>query len=295
MRDFEIASPLGLGITRRLALRTLATGIAAVPLGPMLACGDEKEEDAPTSAALEGSADNWASGGTAALRGTTPDPFSAGLGRTCALTCSSILGPCYAATLERRDVTEGQSGLPVRLALLVVDESCTPVAGASVDIWHTSAFGVYSGDDSIEFCNQNHPEALAGRWFRGVQTSGADGRVEFATCFPGWYGGRTIHIHFTVSIGGQESVTSQLYFDDALIEEVLATQPVYGERGVRDTTNANDPVILPAELQDFVLETRRLPDGSLLAWKTLVVRSANSIEACATTDTLGSLPPPGAG
>ena len=92
-------------------------------------------------------------------------------------------------------------------------------------------------------CTLNDAHARAARWFRGKQTSGPDGRVDFDTCFPGWYHGRTVHIHFTVRVNATELVTSQLFFDDTLVDAILASQPGYKERGTRDTTNQNDSVI----------------------------------------------------
>jgi hypothetical protein len=81
-----------------------------------------------------GSAASWARGGTRTLAASYSDPFPNSRGASCTITCRETIGSCYAATLERRDVSEGYPGLPVRLALLVVDETCTPLAGASVDI-----------------------------------------------------------------------------------------------------------------------------------------------------------------
>jgi hypothetical protein len=40
--------------------------------------------------------------------------------------------------------------------------------------------------------------------------------------FPGWYTGRTLHVHFTIRLNGRESVTSQLYYEDMLSDEILA-------------------------------------------------------------------------
>ena len=36
-------------------------------------------------------------------------------------------------------------------------------------------------------------------WLRGVQQTDEDGIVEFETIVPGWYAGRTPHIHLRVS------------------------------------------------------------------------------------------------
>jgi len=72
----------------------------------------------------------WATGGTQSMTGNYADPFKGDLGSSCVLTCAQVLGPCYAQTIERKDISEGHDGLPMRLSLRVVDESCKPIAGA---------------------------------------------------------------------------------------------------------------------------------------------------------------------
>jgi protocatechuate 3,4-dioxygenase beta subunit len=263
--------------TRREALRTIGIALAAAPLGQLLACSS----DASTSGGGGGSSgEAWATGGTASMTGTYPDPFTSGLGATCALSCASTLGPCYAATLVRKDISEAQKGLPVRLAFLVVDEACKPVEGATIDIWHTSPAGLYSGEDASDMCTSGDATARASKWFRGVQTTDSKGRVDFDTCFPGWYRGRTIHIHFTVRVKDVEYVTSQLFFEDAMVDEIVAEQPIYKDRGARDTTNKNDNVISEAAVAEYVFQTERMDDGAMLAWKTLVVRSSTATALC---------------
>lgn len=224
--------------------------------------------------------DGWATGGTASMCGNYSDPFAGGLGETCELTCSATLGPCYAQTIERQDISEGQPGLPVRLALKIVDVDCNPIAGAEVDVWHTNVGGFYSGEDAVPMCTLGDPEAMASRWMRGVQVTDKDGRVDFDTCFPGWYGGRTIHIHIQIRIGGNDYLTSQLFFDDALCDEIIDGQPIYSDRGPRDTTNANDGVIGGGDIDNVVLMTERQSDGAMLAWRAIVVRSSTADPLC---------------
>lgn len=310
-------------LSRRAALRSLGLAAVAVPLGKFLvACGESASataidatagaSGAGGAAGVGGSAGTagaageaaagsggsgatlaWATGGTKAMAGGYPDPFASGLGETCELTCSATLGPCYAKTVERKDISEGQAGLPTRLSLKVVDTDCKPIAGATVDIWHCAPNGIYSGDDSIPFCNANDPEALASRWFRGVQTTDAEGRVDFDTCFPGWYSSRTIHIHFTIRIGDTEYVTSQLVFDDTLDDEIVNTQPLYDARGPRDTTNATDTVVSAESAKEVTLQTQQMSDGALLAWKTLVIRTSTAQTLCQLAG--GSAPGGGGG
>ncbi|WP_224247466.1 dioxygenase family protein [Hyalangium gracile] len=289
-------------MTRRRILRNLGMALAVVPIGKLIACSSDSPgepgdgTDGGTNPDGGTSSGAWATGGTAAMAGNYPDPFASGIGSVCALTCAATLGPCYANTLVRKDISEGHDGLPVRLALLVVDTACKPIQGAAVDIWHTAPHGLYSGEDASTFCTSGDEGATSARWFRGVQTTDANGRVDFDTCFPGWYSSRTIHIHFTVRVNGSEYVTSQLFFDDALNDDIIGTQPLYNTRGQRDTTNSNDTVISASAVGDYTLQTQRMADGALLAWKTLVIRSSLSDALCDVPGGSGGGgggPPPG--
>nr|WP_043711263.1 protocatechuate 3,4-dioxygenase [Corallococcus macrosporus] len=292
-------------MSRRRILKGMGMTLATLPLARLvMACGEGTDpiddSDAGSEADSGTGATAWATGGTAAmtLAASYPDPFAAGLGTACALTCEATLGPCYAATVERQDISEGEAGLPVRLAFRVVDENCEPIPGASVDIWHAGPGGLYSGEDASDFCTSGDADARAARWFRGVQTTDAEGRVSFDTCFPGWYSSRTIHIHFTVRVNGSEYVTSQLFFDDTLNDEIVNTQPLYDARGPRDTTNQDDTVISGDAVGDYLFQTERMADGAMLAWKTLVIRSSLSDARCAVPGGGGGPggpggPPPG--
>lgn len=211
----------------------------------------------------------WATGGTAAMKGCYPDPFAGGTGPTCTLYTASALGPCHALTVDRKDVSEGQNGLPVRLAFLILDSQCQPIPGATIEIWHTAPNGLYSGSDAANVCTFEDPEATAARWFRGIQTADEKGRVDFDSCYPGWYSSRAVHIHFTVRANGKEYLTSQLFFKDALNTEIFTTHPVYKSRG--DTTSKTDTDSIVKKLNDPILQTAKQFDGALLAWKALIV------------------------
>ncbi|NBD11267.1 dioxygenase family protein [Corallococcus silvisoli] len=292
-------------ITRRSILRGIGLSLAAVPVAKLLvACGGEDAPVDPGGATDAGVTDAgftdpgvWATGGTAAMTAAAsyPDPFASGLGTVCNLTCEATLGPCYATTVARKDISEGHDGLPVRLSFLIVNENCVPVPNATVDIWHAAPEGLYSGEDASDFCTSGDAVARAARWFRGVQTTDANGRVDFDTCFPGWYSSRTIHIHFTVRVGGQEFVTSQLFFDDTVNDDIVNTQPLYNTRGPRDTTNANDNVVSADSVGNYLFTTQRMADGAMLASKTLVIRSSLDSAQCAIPGGGGGGggPPPG--
>ncbi len=219
-----------------------------------------------------GSASGWATGGTKSMTAAAsyPDPFSTPAA-ACVLATAATEGPCTEqADQVRQDISEGYTGLPVRLALRVVDSSCNPIAGAKVKIWHTQVTGSYSGSTPNNgMCLKDQADSSK-HYFRGVQTTDEDGRVDFDTCFPGWYRGRTIHIHFTVSLNGR-SFTSQLVFDDDLVSEIFGAHPEYKGFGQPDTTNANDNVVGRGDIAGYTLTTARMSDGAMLASKDLVV------------------------
>ena len=117
----------------------------------------------------------------------------------------------------RRNVTEGRPGVPLTLRLTVVNaSSCKPIKGAAVEIWHCDAGGVYSatGAEADE------------RFLRGIQRTDAKGLAIFRTLYPGWYQGRTVHIHAMVHIGGNVVHTGQLYFPDSDHGCRLPAEPV---------------------------------------------------------------------
>jgi protocatechuate 3,4-dioxygenase beta subunit len=160
---------------------------------------------------------------------------------SCTLTPSAIAGPFYLdLDLLRSDITEGRPGFPLDLYLQVVRLSdCLPIAGAVVDLWHASAGGRYSGIAS---------EGTAGQTFlRGIQITPSSGIVHFRTIYPGWYPGRTTHLHLKVNPDLATELTTQLYFRDEVSRSIYGLPP-YSLRGQNPTTNALDGSFLPETL-----------------------------------------------
>jgi hypothetical protein len=91
------------------------------------------------------------------------------------------------------------------------------------------------------------------RWLRGAQLTDADGIAAFTTIWPGWYRGRTVHVHVVVHLGSERVLTTQLMFDDTLNDAVLAG-PGYVDRGPRDTRNDADAIFRPALLTSTVAD-----------------------------------------
>lgn len=158
----------------------------------------------------------------------------------CVITPETTEGPFYFdPALERRDITEGRPGLPTRVRLQIVDERCEPLPGARVDIWHCDAAGLYSGYPR----QLGNVDTRGETFMRGTQFADNDGIVEFDTIYPGWYPGRTPHIHFKVFTDATTLLTGQLFFPDDVSRKVYATVAPYTERGNGpDTTNDRDGI-----------------------------------------------------
>jgi len=154
----------------------------------------------------------------------------------CAIMPETTEGPFYTdPKLVRTEIAEGKEGMPLRLRLQVVDEACNPLPGARVDVWHCDADGAYSG-----YSRQPGGLDTTGQTFlRGTQMADAEGIATFDTVFPGWYPGRTPHIHFKAFPSQGRVLTGQLFFPDALSREIYETVAPYSARG-QDGATFND-------------------------------------------------------
>jgi protocatechuate 3,4-dioxygenase beta subunit len=189
-------------------------------------------------------------GGHFSLASAAPNPTINAA--SCVLTPAMMEGPFFAdVRLNRSDLTTGATsagvvqGLPLTLNIdlaSVHSTGCLPLAGMQVDVWHADATGEYSGVAG----GAGQSNAAAQAFLRGYQVSDANGRVMFKTIYPGWYPGRTIHIHvkarrFNAAGNTTYVFTSQLFFDDAVNDKVMGTPP-YNARGARNVRNAGENV-----------------------------------------------------
>ena len=79
------------------------------------------------------------------------------------------------------------------------------------------------------------------RFLRGAQATNEDGIAKFTTIYPGFYQGRTVHIHAKVHLDRQTVLTTQLYFDDAVSDRVYEADP-YASQGDRSQRNDSDGI-----------------------------------------------------
>ncbi|MBE9113542.1 intradiol ring-cleavage dioxygenase [Nodosilinea sp. LEGE 07298] len=186
---------------------------------------------------------------SAELSGTVAQTPTGTAAPACTVRPQQTEGPYFVDEgLNRADIRADSAtgavkpGVPLKLQFRVSqvgENACVPLAGAIVDVWHCDATGAYSD------VSDRQANTLGQTFLRGAQVTNADGTAEFTTIYPGWYPGRTVHIHFkirgsTAASQGYE-FTSQLYFDDALSDRVYAQAP-YSDRGQRTTRNSNDGI-----------------------------------------------------
>jgi protocatechuate 3,4-dioxygenase beta subunit len=246
-----------LSLSRRDALRKLIVGAASASLAPALA----KAADPGLAAQPAG------------------QPPAAQPPGACVLTPQAMEGPFYFdPQLVRADITEGRPGAPLDLSLRIVEQGpCTPIANARVDVWHADAGGIYSGyagqgdDGRASSKSETH--------LRGTQMTDADGKVTFRSVYPGWYPGRTPHIHVKVFLDTTTVLTGQIYFPDDLSARVYRDRAPYDQRPVADMTNDRDFLFKAGEREGggIVLATEE-KDGGLIS-AALVIAVDRSGEA----------------
>ena len=88
-------------------------------------------------------------------------------------------------------------------------------------------------------------------FLRGIQITAADGSARFHTVFPGFYMGRTNHIHFKVRLNGSlashtyaaghTSHVGQVFFPEELAV-TLMQQPPYSNHHIHRTTQREDGI-----------------------------------------------------
>lgn len=159
--------------------------------------------------------------------------------RTIGGSTSTLEGPYY---LEDAPFVDGQlklyqhdNGEPLILRGRVTDGDSRPVAGAVIDVWHSTPDGFYGG------IHKDIPADC----YRGKLISNADGRYEVRTTLPvpyqiphegptgalldsmGRHSWRPAHVHYKVRRDGFHPLTTQAYFEGGAYVDSDSCQGVF--------------------------------------------------------------------
>jgi protocatechuate 3,4-dioxygenase beta subunit len=189
--------------------------------------------------------------GGAAKTSTTTTSTTTTANASCTVTPEGEEGPYFVddstTGFSRSDIRPNldgsnvQSGIPLTLSIYTYDSenSCAAMANVQVDIWHCNGSGIYSAEDVEDSSGET--------WLHGYQITDANGLATFKTIIPGWYAGRTTHIHLrlrssydSTTTGGTN--TTQLFFPQDVIDTINTTISPYSAEGANPTTNASDHV-----------------------------------------------------
>ncbi len=189
--------------------------------------------------------------------------------------------------LLRSDVrTEARTASvqPGQQIVLVIDvfeqrsDNCRPVDGARVEIWSAGFDGNYSGDKATT--------GDLSTFLRGYQVS-EDGRVTFTTMFPGWTEKRAPHINVRVLTSSSDKqpivVNTQLFFDEAIIDDVYANSPYDKRAKDRKVKTKDDPIFKAGGLLVDVVREAQTLRGTVTIGLDLDAKGASVTTVVATT------------
>ncbi len=178
----------------------------------------------------------------------------------CATSPSETAGPfpiMTPADLVRENIIGNRAGVPLLIQFTIQDTSnnCAPLQGVLVDIWQCDAKGNYS-----EYNGQLDGDFTSDDFLRGRQTTDANGKAAFISIYPGWYPGRTPHLHIEVkNSSGSSLLITQVSFPESVSNTVYANTEY---RGPADTDNSSDGIVDTRNLADSV--TGNVTDGYTL-------------------------------
>jgi protocatechuate 3,4-dioxygenase beta subunit len=225
-------APVGRILTRREVLALLGGAAVAACAPAALA------SPSPSTASSSAPANATVSPGASQIVATP----------ACIVVPELTQGPYFVdEKLNRTDIRADASGASAKAGAQldltfnvarVSGSACTALGGATVDVWHCDALGVYSDASDPGFDTKGQ------KWLRGYQTTDASGVAKFTTIYPGWYQGRAVHIHFKIRYpsGSQTAdFTSQLFFDETVNDRVFAAAP-YSQKGSGRLRNTGDQI-----------------------------------------------------
>jgi catechol 1,2-dioxygenase len=142
-------------------------------------------------------------------------------------TSQNLLGPFWRANSPRMEngasiVRSQTPGAALFMRGRVRDQQGRPVAGADVDIWHSSPVGFYDNQDpeqaDMNLRGKFTTDTEGQFWFRSVKPKGypvpTDGVVGELLAAQGRHPYRPAHVHAMIVKQGYKTLISQVYADD---------------------------------------------------------------------------------
>ena len=152
------------------------------------------------------------------------------------------------ADLVRENIVGSKKGVALLIEFTIqnTNNNCAVLQGVFVDIWQCDAKGNYS-----EYSEQLDGNFTSEHFLRGRQTTDSNGNASFISIYPGWYPGRTPHLHVEVKTNsGSSLLITQVSFPENVSNMVYATTEY---KGSADTNNSNDGIVGAANLSDSVM------------------------------------------
>ncbi|GAA6018653.1 hypothetical protein JCM10207_008996 [Rhodosporidiobolus poonsookiae] len=169
---------------------------------------------------------------------------------SCVLAPELTEGPYYHTEGHpiRQNMAEDQLGLLFLMDVGIIDvNTCQPLEGALVDLWHANTTGHYAGHpDQEEYLKWEGPAPDGPRkgllskyprtndhetFLRAAWPTNKNGLSQFTSIFPGYYTGRATHVHIRVhtqwetlpngTFTSSELIhTGQIFVPDSLNEQI---------------------------------------------------------------------------
>jgi protocatechuate 3,4-dioxygenase beta subunit len=188
-------------------------------------------------------------------------------GAACTVTRTETEGPfptMNPASFLKQDIIGNRTGIPFSIEITIKNTllNCDPASGILVDIWHCDKDGYYS-----EYGGAGNPfqtkDMRNEHFLRGRQITDKNGLVTFRSIFPGWYQGRSTHIHVHAYTGtGKSILITQIAYPEgpnsAVVQVNASTANGYTKGMSGYTYNAQD-----GEFSDGVTDEMSTVTGSV--------------------------------
>ena len=207
----------------------------------------------------------------AACGNDDPAPDKSASGDTSADACTEspteTAGPFPTKTpsgLVMTDIRSDRTGVNLTINITVqdVNNNCSALSDATVDIWHCDKDGYYSEYGGTTMQSVNYQSV---HFLRGRQSTDENGLVSFLSIFPGWYSGRAPHIHIHIyDKSGNSLLVTQIAFPTDLCNTVYTTATQYYTKGTQDTANGSDNIFADSLSQELATLSGSVNDGYTL-------------------------------